>query len=67
MTTRALTAEDAYLAEHAKAMESFMKLDELLQALPAPTEEQPVDWSDCGSLCEINRHLRELLAFMTGE
>ena len=63
----ARTAEDAYMAEHAGLMDSFMRLDELFQALPTPTEEHPVDWADVGSLCEINRHLRELLAFMTGE
>ena len=62
-----LSAEAAYENTHLAAQDLLERIRELLLDLPAPgNEEPPIDWTQVGTLTEVNHRLAAVVAFLEG-
>jgi hypothetical protein len=62
-----LNAEAAYENAHLVAQDLVQRIGELLFDLPAPdNKERPINWTDVGSINEVNRRLSSVIAFLEG-
>ena len=59
-----LSAEEAYILHHAKAVALLGQLKEVLFDMPAPDGEISIDWSHVGTVAEAERQLTQVLAFV---
>lgn len=61
-----LTADAAYENAHLVAQDLVDRIRELLQDLPAPDDEHPINWGNVGSLTEVTSRLAAVVTFMEG-
>ena len=62
----ALHAEAAYENAHLVAQDLVDRIKELLQDLPAPDDEHPINWGHVGSLTEVTSRLAAVVTFLEG-
>jgi hypothetical protein len=62
-----LTADAAYENAHLVAQDLVERIRELLFEMPAPgNDEVEIDWSQVGSVVEVNRQLTDVVRFLGG-
>ncbi len=59
-----MTAVEQYSAEHARAYRNVLKIQEILENLPAPEGHVTINWGHAGSLAELNKQLEQALEFI---
>lgn len=62
--SRSMTAVEQYSAEHARAYRNVLRIQEILENLPAPEGHVTINWGHAGSLVELNRQLEHALEFI---
>lgn len=55
------TADTAYIAATARALEAIKKVDARIHDCPAPEGETKIDWSHVGDMVRIAALLEEIL------
>lgn len=60
-------AELFYSREHTDVESNMATFTELLDSMPTPGDDRIIVMSDAVDMSEINRHLRAMITFMTGE
>jgi len=59
-------AEESYSRAYLSAVDLAQEITELLQDVPAPSENFTPTWEHVGSLVEVTRRLEAVVAFLTG-
>ena len=64
MAQQSETLEAAYTNAHLTAVQMCERISQLLFDLPAPDSDVAITWGHVGDLEEINRQLKDVLAFL---
>jgi len=64
MTTKQQSAQDAYTAAHATAMELIAQIQHAVEDMDAPSDA--IDWGHVGDAIEINSRMARVLCFLSG-
>jgi hypothetical protein len=59
-------AADAYIREHAHAVELLNHITTLLNDRPAPDDVEPIHWGHVGDLGHVNELLTQIACFLMG-